>query len=52
MTQKVFPNKNIDYEILKEKIIKTIGSIIRPGFVNTIFQKKESYAVFFKAAYF
>ncbi len=27
MTQKVLPNKNIDYEILKERIIKTIGSL-------------------------
>ncbi|MBM7024070.1 hypothetical protein, partial [Treponema sp. Marseille-Q4523] len=25
ITQKVFPNKNIDYNILKEKIIKIIG---------------------------
>ena len=27
ITQKVFPNKNIDYEILKETILKTIGSL-------------------------
>ena len=27
MTQKVFPNKNIDYEILKEKILNTIGAL-------------------------
>ncbi|MCR5762541.1 MAG: hypothetical protein K6G00_04075 [Treponema sp.] len=37
MTQKVLPNKNIDYEILKEKIIKTIGSLPEVLEDNTTF---------------
>ena len=44
ITQKVLPNKNIDYEILKEKIVKSIGSLPeiledKTTFVNN--EKKE-----------
>ena len=41
ITQKVFPNKNIDYNILKEKIIKTIGLLPEILEDKTTFIQKE-----------
>lgn len=41
MTQKVLPNKNIDYELLKEKIINTIGSLPEILEDNTTFINSE-----------
>lgn len=41
ITQKVLPNKNIDYEILKETIIKSIGSLPEILEDNTTFVNTE-----------
>ena len=41
VTQKVLPNKNIDYNILKEIIIRTIGSLPEILENNTTFIQKE-----------
>lgn len=41
VTQKVLPNKNIDYNLLKEQIIKTIGSLPEILEDNTTFIQKE-----------
>ena len=43
ITQKVFPNKNIDYNILKEKILETIGSLPEILEDKTTFIQKEQH---------